>query len=156
MVLANNMKKGFTLVEMLTVIVLLSLLVSIGIPSTRAIKKRIDERTYNSKVEIMETQIESWTQNNLSQYYDRFKYYYTNRGPNYYDIRAFMFINIGALDADEMDGDDPILRDPRDKTKCIHNYLYRITMKNNEVIDVKLISKPSTCEINHAELRQPV
>ena len=48
----NN--KGFTLVELLTVIVIIGLLIAISIPATSKIMKASKEKAYNTKIEFIE------------------------------------------------------------------------------------------------------
>lgn len=47
-------KKGFTLVELLAVIIILSIIVIIAIPSIMGISKSIKENMYNKKIAIIE------------------------------------------------------------------------------------------------------
>ena len=56
------MKKGFTLVELLAVIVILSLLMAIAIPSTMAISAKIKLRLLNDKLTYAEKAAVLWGQ----------------------------------------------------------------------------------------------
>lgn len=46
-------KKGFTLVELLAVIVILAILVTIAVPSTIAISKKIKSNMYDAKIDLI-------------------------------------------------------------------------------------------------------
>ena len=58
----NN--KGFTLVELLTTIVLISLLIGIGIPGVMKISERMKARNYKVKVDLIEQAGTLWGQDN--------------------------------------------------------------------------------------------
>ena len=47
-------KKGFTLTELLAVIVILAIIIAIAVPSYMKIKKNIDENNYNNKINLIE------------------------------------------------------------------------------------------------------
>lgn len=57
-------KKGFTLVELLSVIVLISLLLGIGIPGISKISENMKKRSLNTKIELIEQAGVFWGQDN--------------------------------------------------------------------------------------------
>ena len=57
-------KNGFTLVELLVVIVLIGLLVGLGIPGINKIKENMNNRTFNTKIELLEEAAVFWGQDN--------------------------------------------------------------------------------------------
>ncbi len=57
-------KKGFTLVELLAVIVLLGVLIGIAVPSVLGISKNIKEKMYESKLKTIEVAVEQWAEDN--------------------------------------------------------------------------------------------
>ena len=57
-------KKGFTLVELLTIIVLIGLLFGIGVPGVMKISERMKEKSYNTKIDIIEKAGILWGQDN--------------------------------------------------------------------------------------------
>lgn len=59
-------KKGFTLVELLAVIVLLGVLVAIAVPSVLGISKKIKENMYDAKIKTIEVAAEAWVDDNKS------------------------------------------------------------------------------------------
>ena len=59
----NN--KGFTLVELLTVIVIIGLLIAITIPATSKIIKASKEKAYTTKVEFIESEAALYGETNL-------------------------------------------------------------------------------------------
>lgn len=73
-------KNGFTLVELLAVIVLIALLAVIAVPSALNLSKKVKNKTYESKIEIMEENAVNYGQSNLSSVR---KGYNTLRGGNY-------------------------------------------------------------------------
>ncbi len=60
-------KKGFTLVELLSVIVLISLLLGLGIPGISRISKNMKERSYKTKVNLIEQAAVLWGQDNKTR-----------------------------------------------------------------------------------------
>ncbi len=59
-------KKGFTLVELLAVIVLLGVLIAIAVPSVLGISKSIKKKMYEAKVKTIEVAAEAWADDNKS------------------------------------------------------------------------------------------
>lgn len=66
---SDNMfnKKGFTLVELLVVIVLIGLLIGIGVPGVMKIIARMKERSYKTKVSLIEQAGTLWGQDNKTR-----------------------------------------------------------------------------------------
>lgn len=58
----NN--KGFTLVEILSVLVLIGLLFGIGVPAVSKISKNMKARSYKQKISLIEKAGELWGQDN--------------------------------------------------------------------------------------------
>ncbi len=63
-------KKGFTLVELLAVIVLLGVLIGIAVPSVLGISKKVKEKMRDSKLDTIEVAIEQWAEDNKMNCYD--------------------------------------------------------------------------------------
>ena len=61
-----NNKKGFTLVELLAVIVILGVLTAIAVPSVLGISKKIKSNMYDSKIKTIEVAAELWADDNKS------------------------------------------------------------------------------------------
>lgn len=62
-----NNKKGFTLVELLAVIVILGVLTAIAVPSVLGISKKIKTDMYESKKKTVEVALELWADDNKSR-----------------------------------------------------------------------------------------
>ena len=58
-------KKGFTLIEILAVIVLISVIVAIAVPNIRNMNKSVLEKEYNSKIENIKSASVLYAQDNL-------------------------------------------------------------------------------------------
>ena len=61
------MKKGFTLIEMLAVVVILALLATIAVPSAMNISKSVKEDMYCEKVDMLVADAKRWANDHLSQ-----------------------------------------------------------------------------------------
>ena len=59
-----NNNKGFTLVEILSVLVLIGLLFGLGVPAVSKISKNMKARTYNQKINLIEEAGKLWGQDN--------------------------------------------------------------------------------------------
>lgn len=59
-------KKGFTLVELLSVVVLIGLLTGIGVPGVMRISENMKERSLNTKIDLIENAAVFWGQDNKS------------------------------------------------------------------------------------------
>ncbi|MDD4705873.1 MAG: type II secretion system protein [Bacilli bacterium] len=57
--------KGFTLVEILAVITIMSMLVVIAIPATQSIARKANEKMYNSKIDIAIQSAKLWAIDNI-------------------------------------------------------------------------------------------
>ncbi len=57
-------KKGFTLVELLAVIVILSILMVIAVPATLSVSKKVKTKMLNNKMELAEKAAVLWAQDN--------------------------------------------------------------------------------------------
>lgn len=60
------MKKGFTLIEMMTVIVLLGVIALIVFPTVNSMIKQSKEKLYNDQIEKIKTASEKWAYDNIS------------------------------------------------------------------------------------------
>ena len=57
-------KKGFTLVEILSVLVLIGLLLALAIPGINKISSNMKKKSYNKKISLVESAAELWGQDN--------------------------------------------------------------------------------------------
>ncbi|MBE6161469.1 MAG: prepilin-type N-terminal cleavage/methylation domain-containing protein [Firmicutes bacterium] len=106
-----NDKNGFTLVELLAVIVVLAIIISIAVPASISISNRAKEKMYKTKVEMIENAGKLYAQDNPSSV--------TN---DTCEIRVKNLIEDGYLKADE----DKKVLNPKDKSsmndECINLY----------------------------------
>lgn len=57
-------KKGFTLIEILVVITIMGILVAIAVPASQGISKKINEKIYNSKMNLAIEGAKIWGEDN--------------------------------------------------------------------------------------------
>lgn len=60
-------KKGFTLVELLAVLVLISLLMGLAIPGINRISNNMKKKSYNQKIKLIESAAVLWGQDNKTR-----------------------------------------------------------------------------------------
>ena len=65
------MKKGFTLVELLAVIVVLGLLMTIAIPAVLTVSNNVKKKSYETKIEMIENTAVSYGENNLKEHFKK-------------------------------------------------------------------------------------
>ncbi len=110
-------KKGFTLVELLAVIVLLGVLVAIAVPSVLGISKKIKENMYEAKVKTIEVAAEAWADDNK------------NSCKTLKDHNIGFLISEGYLKADDKEGN---IKNPVDnsemKGKQISDYINIVSL----------------------------
>ncbi len=115
----DGMKKGFTLVELLAVIVLLALLATIAVPSAFTIGENIRKDMYCDKVEMIITDAERWGSNHLSQL--------NKSGTCYKSMTILDLINEGVIkrETDEVGIENPYTGESMD------NLVVGVYYKNN-------------------------
>lgn len=123
-------KKGLTLVELLAVIVLISLLLGLGIPGINRIRKNMQEKSLNTKTNLIEQAAVLWGQDNktLLQAHDNCEDKDGN-SVNCYKISIEELIEDDCLDSE--DYNEIVYNDPYGESmlnKCV--YVYK---KNNRV-----------------------
>jgi prepilin-type N-terminal cleavage/methylation domain-containing protein len=127
-------KKGFTFIELLAVIVLISVVLLIAVPSIRYADRKFHEKAYNTKMELI--------LNAAKEYGDDFKevIIYNTNGSSYSDpstgsnypavtITVRDLLNNGYITKDNGLNETDIL-DPRDDTSMLNKSL-TVYIKNN-------------------------
>lgn len=131
-------KKGFTLVELMAVIIVLSLLMAIAIPSSIAINSRIKEQLLEDKIVLLEKAAILWGQDNKSCFTINNCEHIIREGFTCQDetLQKTCTINPKYLVNEKyFDEDEPgKIENPADKNKCLNNYN----------IEVKYIKKSKT------------
>ncbi len=149
----NN--KGFTLVELLAVIVVLALLVSIAVPSTVSISNRLKKKMYCSKIDSIETAAALYGEDAKESFTGK----YTYIGPDSTD--ASKTVTLSNLPSQTMQVKDlvekgylkkdqdtmPYIVDPRDKvSEDLYNMSFTVYVKYNRIY-VHFTGDPvSVCE----------
>ena len=116
-------KKGFTLVELLAVLVLISLLMGLAIPGINRISNNMKKKSYNQKIKLIESAAELWGQDNKTRLQ-------TNRcNIDYkevpcYKIQIEELLSENYLDSDNNSGKYANPKNDEDMKECIV-FVYR-------------------------------
>lgn len=123
-------KKGFTLVELIIVIAIIALLMVVAIPSILLISNKINDRMYNSKVELILAAAEIYADDNFASLF--------GDGTNKTSIRVKELVPT-YLEADEVEKNlqtgevTYTITDPRDDSSMNDRVIW-LTKKNSRVI----------------------
>ncbi len=136
-------KKGFTLVEILAVIVILSLLIAIAVPSSITISNKIKQKLLDEKITFIEKAAILWAQDNrrcftIDECSSLQAAGFTcteNTNTKTCNINVDFLINENYHD-DEEDGK---VLNPVDNSKCLNNYSVEILYnKKNKTFTSKV------------------
>lgn len=112
-------KNGFTLVELLAVIVLLSIVITIAVPGVMGISNKIKINMYCEKIEFIEQAAKTYGDDILDSL--------TATGLN---VTVKQLVDKGYLKKDQDDA--PIIIDPRDTSStALYNMSFKIFLKYN-------------------------
>lgn len=131
-------KKGFTLVELLVVIVIISLITLIAVPSIIAINKNINKRLLESKKEMIVASAEVYAENNPDIF----------NGQTEVKVTVKELINLGFLNPDAKNNEgncngnpDGCLINPVDKSSLNDEYV----LLRKEAVGVSAIFHGESC-----------
>lgn len=132
--------KGFTLVELLAVIVILALLITIAVPSVSKMSAKIQTNMFCSKVENIEKAAQLWGNDNydfLDKQKAVAKDLSTGGNVNYdhayiVDIKELVQKNYQKKDDEKPEDGESFVIDPRDKSS-IMNKRVLVYIKNSRV-----------------------
>ena len=123
----NN--SGFTLVELLAVIVVLAIVIAVAVPSTMTISNSIKENLFCSKIDFIENAAKLYGEDKRDGFTSR----YNINGTNYYGkrIQVKELVTTNYLKKDN--STSPYIEDPRDKTASLDNLYITIYIKNERI-----------------------
>ncbi len=121
-------KAGFTLVELLAVIVILAIVITIAVPSTLAISNRIKNNLYCSKIDFIKNAAEIYGEDRKDSFGN-----ITVNGTSYkgQKIKVLDLVKGNYLKKDKESA--PYIEDPRDKSKSLDDYAIDVYLKNNRI-----------------------
>lgn len=117
------MKKGFTLIELIGVIIVLSLISLLAVPSITNTIKNSRIKLYNDQVENIEDAAKIWGSKNISELPE-------NIGDEK-DITLLNLKELGLIDEK--------IKDPRTKKEFSNSLIIKITKKSENSYSYKLI-----------------
>lgn len=123
-------KKGFTLVELLAVIVILAIIITIAVPSTIAVSNKIKKKMYNTKVDMIMDAAKMYGQDNRSK---------VNSDENSCNVlvKVSDLINGGYVKKDDVDNGKVLSPIDNSSMNDLQICLYK---KNN-----RIYAKPNNC-----------
>jgi prepilin-type N-terminal cleavage/methylation domain-containing protein len=123
-------KRGFTLVELLGVIVILAILATVAVPSTMSISKKLKVKLYCSKIDFIENAAELYGEDHRDNFTNTINVdEKTYKGE---EITVEKLISTSYLKKDQ--SDYPYIVDPRDKTSDeLYKMSLNIYIKNNRI-----------------------
>ena len=110
-------KKGFTLVELLAVLVLISLLMGLAIPGINRISNNMKKKSYNQKIKLIESAAELWGQDNKTRLQADTKF--SSEISKCKKITIAVLINENYLDSDNNSGKYINPKNDEDMKDCI-------------------------------------
>lgn len=111
-------KKGFTLVELLAVLVLISLLMGLAIPGINRISNNMKKKSYNQKIKLIESAAELWGQDNKTRLQTTSCNIDDNEVPCY-KIEIKELLSENYLDSDNNSGKYINPKNDEDMKECI-------------------------------------
>lgn len=145
--------KGFTLVELLAVIVILAIVSLIAVPSVNGLLRKSRTNMFCKKVESIEAAAKYYAQDNLSDLATDSKMVVANKIP----IRLLVEKGYLKKDSDNCTVGSNCVTDPRDKSSLDNNYidiysennrLYGRYLYNSEDVDNKICGEKVTYNVN--------
>ena len=124
-------KNGFTFIELLAIIVLIGLITVIAVPSIKLADKKIQEKNFKTKVELIEKAGESYGDDHRDLILNSSEMYSDPNGVSYPEITITVrdLLNSGYITKDPGLKREDVL-DPRDDSSILTNKV-RIYVKNN-------------------------
>lgn len=111
-------KKGFTLVELLAVLVLISLLMGLAIPGINRISNNMKKNSYNQKIKLIESAAELWGQDNKTRLQTT-KCNIDNNEVPCYKIKIEELLSENYIDSDNNSGKYANPKNDKDMKECI-------------------------------------
>lgn len=145
--------KGFTLVELLAVIVILAIVSLVAVPSINGLLRKSRTNMFCKKVESIEAAAKYYAQDNLSDLASDSKMVIANKIP----IRLLVEKGYLKKDSDNCTVGSNCVTDPRDKSSLDNNYidiysennrLYGRYLYNNDDVNNKVCGNKITYNVN--------
>lgn len=122
-------KKGFTLVELLAVVVILAIIIAIAVPSTMSISTRLKKNMFCSKIDLIETAAMLYGEDRRDSFNKTIKV----DGTNYKGVNVTIEHLVDTKYLKKDHESKPYIEDPRDKNNSLDAMKVSIYIKNNRV-----------------------
>lgn len=122
-------KRGFTLVELLSVLVLISLLFGLAIPGINKISSNMKKKSYSKKVNLIESAAILWGQDNRTLLQTNNDCTINGKKMSCYKLTIGTLIEDNYLDSDNNSGEYTNPKNNKDMKNCIV-FVYK---ENNRV-----------------------
>ena len=149
-------RNGFTLVEILTVLVILGIILTLAVPSVLNMRDRMSERGYKGKVELIEKTAKSYAENNSNRIkeelgnkctsnYDDNCICQNNRCFYVYKISLQKLIDLGEYKSESNVENTCKVANPIDNSKCMENGCITININSNHRSATATYNIDETC-----------
>lgn len=133
-------KKGFTLVELLAVLVLIGLLFGLAIPGINKISSNIKKRSYNEKVKLIESAAVLWGQDNKTRL-QKINCTINEKSIPCYKLKVSQLLSDNYLDSDNNSGK---VINPTDNSDMGDNCVY--VYKESKRVYAEFNENDKNCE----------
>lgn len=152
--MVNYMKKnGFTIVEILAVLVIMSLIIGIAFPSIARIKTKANEKAYAEKINMIKSSAEQYIEDNANKLISNSECALNSSGQCVYNIEITLkeliqkgYFHTEKTDTNKNQGCE--IRDPRQNKKCMDCTRLNIEFNKYKKVTVNIVEETTSTNPN--------